>query len=73
MNLKINNMWKLIDLSLNLVENPEGKWSNGYTIKDGQVYDHETDTWNELRTSREIALEANVGIWTKEFITNKIK
>jgi hypothetical protein len=41
-------MWKLIDLRLNLVENPEGKWSNGYTIKDGHVYDHETETWNEL-------------------------
>jgi hypothetical protein len=45
-------MWKLIDLKLNLVENPEGKWSNGYTIKDGQVYDHETETWNELLTNK---------------------
>ena len=30
-------MWKLINLKLNLVENPEGKWSNGYKIKDGYV------------------------------------
>ena len=42
-------MWKLINLKLNLVENPEGKWSNGYKIKDGYVYDHETETWNELK------------------------
>ena len=41
-------MWKLINLKLNLVENPEAKWSNGYKIKDGYVYDHETETWNEL-------------------------
>ena len=44
-------MWRLIDLRLNLVENPEGKWSNGYTIKDDHVYDHETETWNELTKS----------------------
>ena len=44
-----SKMWKLIDLKLNLVELPNGKWSNGYTIKDGQVYDPETEMWNELK------------------------
>ena len=41
-------MWKIVDLKLNLVELPNGKWSSGYTIKDGMVFDHETDSWNKL-------------------------
>jgi hypothetical protein len=41
-------MWKIVDLKLNLVELPNGKWSNGFTIKDGMVFDPETDSWNEL-------------------------
>ena len=44
-------MWKLIHLEKNIVQRPDGKWSNGYTIKDGMVFDPDTDTWNELDTS----------------------
>lgn len=43
--------WKLINLEKNLVELPNGKWSNNYKIIDGMVFDPETDTWNELDAS----------------------
>ena len=58
MNLKINKMQKQLKQLIN-------KTSNKYSLN--ILYSI------EKLQSREKSLEANVGIWTKEFITNKIK
>jgi len=73
MNLKINKMQKQLKQLIN-------KTSNKYSLNILYSIEKLQSDLKLLKAAelkeikrREKSLEANVGIWTKEFITNKIK